>query len=381
VKVQNRSGLGVDRLLPGWLVAPRPKRSHLIGVLPGEGVGPEVVAASLDVLAAIDGAGGARFDVRFGPEARPGTTDPSGSLGEAEHEFCRDVFDDGGAVFCGPRGGRFVYELRERFDLFCKLTPVEPLPALCGAGVVGEETARRARLVFVRENVGGLYFGSEHERREGGVLREVSHTFGYRRDEVDRIVELAVQLAAFRSGRLTVVVKGGGVPGISRLWREAAAAVEDAFDVVCEVLEVDNACYQIVADPARFDVLVSPNMFGDVLADVSALLLGSRGASFSGNFGAVRRAVYQTAHGAALDLAGRDVANPVGQILSLALLLEESFDRPDLARAVRVGADRALAEGWRTPDVAGPDCERVGTRELGKRIAEHVHEAVTGADA
>jgi 3-isopropylmalate dehydrogenase len=351
-----------------------------VGVLPGEGVGPEVVRAALDVLSALDAVGTARFEVRIGPEP-PKDLDETGGLTGAEEAFCAGVFAEEGAVLCGARGGRFVYELRRRFDLFCKLTPIRPLEPLLGIGPCRAEAASGADLLFVRENVGGLYFGSHGEQRVGEVLSEVSHTFRYERHIIDRILGVAVALAERRRGLLTVVLKRGGVPSVSAIWRAAAEELPGVANLDLEFLEVDNACYQVVADAPRFDVLVSPNMFGDVIADVAVLLLGSRGLSYSANFGDHGRAVYQTAHGAALDLAGTDCANPVGQILSLASLLEESFGRPEPAHAVRRATTEVLADGWRTADTMAPGCTQVGTRELGKRIAERARELAFRAGA
>lgn len=348
--------------------APRPAVKRL-GVLHGEGVGPEVVGAALDVLAALGDATPLRFEVEAAPEL-PGA-DP-GRLSPPEADFCRRLFDAGRPLLCGPRGGRFVYELRERFSLFCKLTPVKPLPSLADAGAL-RPSARAADLLFVRENAGGLYFGTHRVHSVEGVLEEGHHAFRYRRHEVLRILRIAADLALARKGRLTVVLKTSGVPSISALWRDCTAEVCERLPLELEFLEIDNACYQVVADAARFDVVVSSNMFGDVLADVAALLLGSRGLSHSANYGEDGRAVYQTGHGAALDLAGRGRANPSGQILSLANLLEEGLDLPDLAAAVREATDAVLAAGWRTDDVMAAGCRRVGTRELGERIADRVH--------
>jgi len=378
--VISRAELGASRILRGWDAHPPAEGSHPLGVLIGEGIGPEVVPVALEVLSALDGAGPARFDVRIGPQPGPAGEGDLGHLSEAEAEFCRDTFAQDGALLCGPRGGRFVYELRRRFELFAKLSPVRPLPALADTGALRPEAVRGADLLFVRENVGGLYFGSDRRTRDGRVLSEAQHSFGYERATVDRILRLAAELARGRRGRLALVVKNAGVPSISELWRECAVEACEPVAIELDVLEVDNACYQVVADARRFDVVVSPNMFGDVLADVAALLLGSRGLSHSLNLGDQSRAVYQTGHGAARDLAGSDRANPVGQILALAGVLETSFGLRALADAVRGGTQAVLAGGWRTPDVMAPGCTEVGTRELGKRIADRVHALAAAAE-
>ncbi|MEZ0373939.1 MAG: isocitrate/isopropylmalate family dehydrogenase, partial [Candidatus Sericytochromatia bacterium] len=137
-------------------------------------------------------------------------------------------------------------------------------------------------------------------------------------------------------------------------------------------LEIDNASYQLIARAQDFDVVVAPNMFGDVLADCGALLLGSRGMSFSGNFGAGGKAVYQTGHGAAYDLAGSDKANPLGQILSLAMMLRESYAWPEGAARIEAAVARTLEQGYRTPDIAAPGCQVVGARELARRVCQAI---------
>ena len=175
----------------------------------------------------------------------------------------------------------------------------------------------------------------------------------------------------FDSGRLAVVTKTGGIPEVSALWLERAALVGDE-SVVVDSIEVDNACFQVVAHPEQFDVMVAPNMLGDIVGDAAALVLGSRGMALSGNFGIAGHAAYQTAHGAAYTLAGRDEANPAAQILSLAMLLRESFGLSGAARVVEEAVESVLASGYRTADVAGPGSTVVATGELADRIAAAV---------
>lgn len=361
-------GLDVGRVLPDGGARGRQGQPRRIGVVAGEGIGAEVVGAALDVLSALELPGVEvvhAADVDLGRARERGT-----HLPEDVATFCASTFAARGAVLCGPGGGRFVYELRERFDLFCKLTPVRPIAALADTGPLRPETVADVDVVFVRENSGGLYFGESVVRRDGDRVHEASHRFGYDRRAVDRLLDVAARLAATRRGRLAVVWKAAGVPALAELWRASAEEFARRHDVELEMIDVDNACYQVVARATAFDVVAAPNMFGDVVADVAALLLGSRGVSYSANFGPDGRAVYQTGHGAAHDLAGTDRANPVGQIQTLALLLEQSFGCDDAAARVRAAIDAVLAEGWRTADVASRASRVVGTRELGQRIAE-----------
>ena len=341
-----------------------------IGVLPGEGVGPEVVRAALGVLSAVASERGFEIALREAPPAGDGPFDPRG-LTEPEACFCRDTFAAGGAVLAGAHGGRWVYEIRRRLDLFCKISPIRPSPDL-GAIDAPISPSRLADvdLLVVREQSAGLYQGrwAESATPEGRVAE---HSFSYRESEVRRIVAAATVLARWRRGRLGLVVKDGGVPSISRLWRDCARElVGDDLDL--EVLDVDYAVYRMLRDPAGLDVVVAPNHFGDLLSDAGGALLGSRGSTYGGNFDAARAAIYQTNHGAAHDLAGRDRANPAGQILAAAMMLRESFGMETEAGMIERAITKAWRHGWRTEDVAEPGCRVVGTREMGERIADCV---------
>ena len=343
----------------------------VIGVLPGEGIGPEVVAVALDLLQTLGDISGRRCEVRLGGAIGNDALREQGSaLPDGIADFCREIFAAGGPLLCGPGGARFVYLLRERFDLFCKFTPLQTFAALEGVGPLRAAASAGVDVVVVRENVGGLYFG------EGGLdttpdgAARAYHRFDYRQATVERILGVALRLAAMRRGRLAVVVKREGVPAISALWLDVVERLAAGHRVEVEILDIDNAVYQLIADAARFDVLVSSNMFGDVLSDCGALLLGSRGLSYSGNFGPAGAAVYQTGHGAAYDIAGRGLANPVGQILSLAMLLQESFGWSEAAALLRDSVASTLAAGFRTRDVAGEGSVIVDAQDFGQRVAE-----------
>lgn len=349
-------------VFPGW--TPH-VRTPLVGVLPGEGVGPEVMAAAVAVLQAVVPDAEIRRGGAIGGEALRAH---GAALTPAVAEWCADLFEQRGAVLCGPGGHRFVYDLRARFDLYCKLTPVEPTPALRDAGVVRPERLVGVNLIVVRENVGGLYFG--RSGRENGTARQ---SFDYRDEDVRRTLRVAVALARRRSNRIALVVKPGAMPSASELWSERFQEVTG--DLEARILEVDNATYQVVADPTAFDVIVAPNLFGDVVSDCASLLIGSRGMSYSGNFSEAGVAVYQTGHGCAHDIAGRGVANPIGQIHSLAMLLRESFGLSAEAQRVGIAIEHVLDAGVRTADIAAPGSTIVGTEEMGRRIVEAIGQA------
>jgi len=340
----------------------------LIGVLPGEGVGPAVVDAALEVLAAVGSVSGLAFEVRFGGAIGLDAIGQSGKPLSAEVSgFCREVFAAGGAVLAGPGGGRFVYDMRRTFDLFCKLSPIHPFEELRGAGRLRPEAGDGIDLVVMRENLGGLYQG-ESESAD----RRVVHTFSCSEEEARRVLEAGVRLARQRRGRLTVVVKDSGLPALSALWREQARAAAAGAGIEHAFLDIDYAVYQLIQNPRDLDVLVAPNCFGDILADLGGVLMGSRGLTYGVSVSAAGAAVYQTNHGAAYDLAGADRANPAGQILSLALMLRESFGLAAEADLVTEALRRVWAGGWRTADLGEPGCRVVGTRELTRRVAEAV---------
>lgn len=345
--------------------------SPLIGILPGEGIGQEVVAAATELLPVLTEISGCEIALRYGGAIGNEALRQSGkALPDDVARFCGDIFAAGGALLCGPGGARFVYLLRQHFDLFCKFTPLCPMAALADAGPLRRRATAGADIVVVRENIGGLYFGAEGFDQGSDGARRAFHRFDYTEDTVERLLAVALRLAAMRRGRLAVVVKREGIPAVSWLWIETAQRLAANHAVDLEILDIDNAIYQLVADAQRFDVIASSNLFGDVLSDCGALLLGSRGLSYSGNFGPGGRAAYQTGHGAAYDIAGSDSANPVGQMLSLAMLLQESFAMTAAATLIRDAVAATLAAGWRTRDVAATGTNIVGTREFTRRVAD-----------
>ncbi len=335
---------------------------RVVGVLDGEGIGPEVIDASLAALAALEACGLDRVEVRRGP-ATPGF--------EEAAAFCAETFAAGGVILSGPFGGRFVYDLRRRFDLFCKLSPLKPSPALRAASRLRPEYLAGVDILIVRENTAGVYQGRWSES-SGPAGRLAEHCFSYGEEEVRRILAVGARLAASRRRRMAVIVKPGGIPSVSRLWCDCAADAARATGVELANLDVDYAAYRLIQHAHDLDVIVAPNMLGDILIDLGAVLLGSRGASFSGNFSPSGAAIYQTNHGAARDLARTGRANPAGQVLSLAMLLRESFGLDAAASLLEAALEDAWLRGFRTFDVMAPGATLVGTAEMGARVAEAV---------
>jgi 3-isopropylmalate dehydrogenase len=353
-----------------------PASTHHIGVFVGEGVGPEVVPVALDLLDRLAAKSGRRLSITTGGVIGAAAKKLHGTslTGEAI-DFAREVFANDGALFCGPGGDRFVYELRREFDLYCKFTPIEPLPELRDTGQVRPEAVAEADIVAVRENMAGIYQGEWNDERVGSD-RVTSHRFEYRQSTVERILNVAIDLAGKRRRRLHVVLKPGGIPSVSALWRDCAERLCGQAAVELFEQEIDNAVYQLIANPGQFDVIVSPNMFGDVLADCAALLLASRGLSYSGNFNDRGNGAYQTGHGAARDIAGKDVANPLGQVLALGMMLRENFSWPEADAALRAAIQATLAAGYRTADIASPSTQVVGTRQFGEMLGAQLDDVL-----
>ncbi len=352
-----------------------------VGVLPGEGIGPEVISVALSVLSAVEASNGARFEIRtggpigFDAERRTGRP-----LTDEVSAFCEDVFTAGGAILAGPGGGRFVYDLRRRFDLFCKISPVRPIEPLLEAGRLKAHAVAGADVLVVRENAGGEYLGEWLETSDGREGRVCVHSYRYSERQVRRLLAVAAALAAARRRRLDVIVKDGGIPGVSGLWRDLGREAAANANVDVRFVDIDLAAYRLIQDPLSFDVIAASNLFGDVLADVGAVLVSSRGMSFSGNFSEEGAAVYQTNHGSALDIAGQGRANPIGQVASLAMMLRESFGLDREARWIEAGVADVLERGFRTFDIAEPGARVCGTAELGERIAAAVAEKARAAE-
>jgi 3-isopropylmalate dehydrogenase len=321
-----------------------PAKTVTVGVFPGEGIGPEIVAITERVLRLLETRGFFEVRVRhgglIGMEAR---NECGADLPEAAVQFAEEVFSEGGAILAGAGGGRFVYDMRRRFDLFLKLNPLRRL-----RGAVPER--REFDIMVVRDNREGLYQGDSTVEVSAGD-RRVSHTFYSSARAVDDVTDRAARLAVTRRGHLTVVAKESGIPAISKLWRDSGEAAGARHGVTVKFLEMDYAVYLLMRDPAMFDVIAVPNCFGDILSDLGGVLMGSRGATFGGSYDLSGRAVYQTNHGAAYDLKGVGTANPAGQILSLAMMLRESFGHGQAAALIESAIEDTWSAGWCTFDM------------------------------
>jgi 3-isopropylmalate dehydrogenase len=348
-----------------------------VAILPGDGIGPEIVGATRSLLEAVG-------DFEFAEHLVGGASiDEHGTaLTEEVLEACRGA----DAVLLGAVGGpkwdttdpdaprpeQGLLGLRKALGLYANLRPVRPNPALADASPLRPEVIAATDLLVVRELTGGIYFG------ESGRDGDRAHDdCAYSIAEIERIARVAFDVARRRgrenrAARVTSVDKAN-VLETSRLWRETVERVAaDYEDVDLEHMLVDNAAMQLVAGPSRFDVILTENMFGDILSDESAMLTGSLGMLPSASLGGDGPGLFEPVHGSAPDIAGTGRANPLATFLSAAMMLRHGLDMDERARVIEAAVDGALDRGLRTPDLAGPEAQAVGTQEMTAAVIEEI---------
>ncbi len=334
----------------------------LIAVLPGDGIGPEVTREGVRALQAVAQRNGHEFtlvEAPFGGAAIDASGDP---LPQATLELC--LKSD--AILLGAIGGpkwsapdakvrpeAGLLRLRKELGVYANLRPVAVHPALRSSSTIRPEILVGVDLVFVRELTGGIYFGAK--TRDATTATDLC---SYSVMEVERVTRVAARLAQARRRKLTSIDKSN-VLETSRLWREVVTRVMQAEfpDVAVEHALVDSAAMHLIRRPADFDVIVTENMFGDILTDEASMLAGSLGVSPSASLGDGKRGLYEPIHGSAPDIAGRGIANPVGTILSAALLLRHSLGLESEACEIEAAVYRALDAGLRTADIASADVD------------------------
>ena len=362
---------------------------YSITVLPGDGVGPEVVAEATKVMEAVGRKFGHSFDLSYGSVGGNAIDEFGTALPEETIALCEKT----DAILFGAVGGPKwddpnarvrpedgILGIRKMLGLFANLRPVKVYPQLIDSSPVKPHILKGVDMVVVRELTGGLYFAKPKKRWKTSRGRRGVDTLRYSEQEIERIVRVGFELARGRRKLLTSVDKANVLES-SRLWREVAIEVsEDYPDVELEHILVDNAAMQLIRNPAHFDVIVAENTFGDILTDEASVLSGSMGMLPSASLAGLPKAggrgrrpvsLYEPIHGTAPDIAGQGIANPIGAILSMALLLRYSLGLEDEAKAVEQSVEGVLAEGYRTSDIAGGG-ESVKTPEMGDIIAGRV---------
>ncbi|WP_026693745.1 3-isopropylmalate dehydrogenase [Peribacillus kribbensis] len=356
-----------------------------IAVLPGDGIGTEVTKGAVDILKAAAERFGHEFEFEYG-QIGGCAIDACGSpLPDETLALCKRS----DAVLLGAVGGpkwdsnppemrpeKGLLAIRKHLNLFANLRPISFYASLSEASPLRTEIIEGADFLIVRELTGGLYFGKPSGRTVIDGEEAVVDTLQYHKYEMKRIIELAFQLAQKRKRKVTSVDKANVLES-SRMWRETAEEVAAEYkDVTLEHMLVDNAAMQLIRNPKQFDVVVTENMFGDILSDEASVLTGSLGMLPSASISAGGPSLYEPIHGSAPDIAGQNKANPIASILSAASLLRNSFGLNEEAEAVELAVEKVLEEGFRTADLASGS-KAVTTEEM----VEEIKTALLGQEA
>jgi len=356
------------------------KKKFKIAVLPGDGIGPEIMQSALKVLDVVS----KKYDIEFefkealvGGAAIDETGDP---LPEETLKLCKES----DAVLFGAVGGekwdnlptdkrpeKGLLKIRKELDLFANLRPGKAYSALIDSSPLKDSLIKGVDLLVVRELTGGIYFGEPRGIKEENGQKVGFNTMVYSEYEIERVARLAFDLARNRRKKLTSVDKAN-VLEVSALWREVVSRIADDYkDVELEHMYVDNAAMQLVRRPKDFDVIVTGNLFGDIISDEAGALTGSLGMLPSASIGE-KYAFYEPIHGSAPDIAGKGIANPIAMILSAAMMLEITCKLPEAKKEIENAIEEALNEGYRTPDLWSPGTKKVNTEEITNIIIEKI---------
>lgn len=360
-----------------------------IAVLPGDGIGKEIVPQAIAVLEAI----GERFNHPFEFDHGMVGGEAIDQLGVPLPEKTLRLAMDADAVLLGAVGGpkwegldytirpeRALLGLREQLGLFANLRPATVYPMLTDASTLKKEVIEGIDLMVVRELTGGIYFGLPRGIEKCGDEERGINTLVYTTSEIKRIARVAFDLARKRKSRVTSVDKAN-VLEATELWRKVVIEVHrDYPDVVLTHMYVDNCAMQLIRNPRQFDIIVTTNMFGDILSDAAAMLTGSIGMLPSASLGSrvvdgrpgCLKGMYEPIHGSAPDIAGQDKANPLATILSAAMMLKHSFGLEKEASLIETAVFDVLSQGFRTSDIAAKGTTTIGTTEMGRRVLEQL---------
>ena len=356
-----------------------------ITCIPGDGIGPEIVGQAKRVLE--------KVAEKYGHEMK--FTDIL--MGGASIDACGEPLTDeaiatakaADAVLMGSIGGDTntspwyklppekrpeagLLKIRKALNLFANLRPAVLYPELRGACPLKEEISVKGfDMLIMRELTGGLYFGERKTVEENGIKKAID-TLTYTEEEIRRIAIKGFEIAMKRRKKVTSVDKAN-VLDSSRLWRAVVNEVAKSYpEVTVEHMLVDNCAMQLVRDPSQFDVILTENMFGDILSDEASMVTGSIGMLSSASLNDTKFGLYEPSHGSAPDIAGKDIANPIATILSASMMLRYSFDLDKEADAIDAAVDKVLKEGFRTGDIFSEGCKKVGCTEMGSLIVERI---------
>ncbi len=352
-----------------------------ITVLAGDGIGPEIVAEAIKTLNKIAGKFGHSFEYAY-VDAGGCSIDKHGvPMTEEALNKCKES----DAVLLGAVGGpkwdnnppelrpeKALFAVRKGLNLFANLRPTKTLSQLAEAVPLKKEIVGDGiDLIIVRELTGGIYFGEKKTEEINGELF-ASDLMPYSETEIERIGRVGFETAMKRRKRLTSVDKAN-VLDTSRLWRKTMHRLAAEYpEVEYSDLLVDNAAMQLIKNPAQFDVIVTENMFGDILSDEASMLAGSIGMMPSASLSSGTQGMYEPIHGSAPDIAGKNIANPLGTILSAAMMLRYSFDMAKEADAIEIAVNKTLDDGYRTGDIMKEGCKRVSCSEMGDLVVSNL---------
>ena len=348
-----------------------------IAVLAGDGIGPEIIAQAMKVLEVLR-RDGLKLELEQAPYGGAGYDAHGDPLPATTLQLAREA----DAVLCGAVGGpqydalprdkrpeQGILRIRKELQLFANLRPAMLFDELASASSLKPELVAGLDILILRELTGDIYFGEPRGRRTNARgEREGYDTMLYSEPEIRRIADVGFQAAMKRSKKLTSVDKEN-VLETSRFWREVVKDVATKYpEVELSHMYVDNAAMQLVRNPKQFDVIVTGNMFGDILSDEASMLTGSIGMLPSASLDANNQGLYEPAHGSAPDIAGRNIANPLATILSAAMMLRYTFNQEAPARRIEAAVKKVLAQGYRTADIHSTETRRVGTQEMGDAV-------------
>lgn len=354
-----------------------------IAVLPGDGIGKEIVAGAIEVLKVVAEEYNHQFIFEYGRLGGEAIDVDGTPLPQATVDLCKDS----DAILLGAVGGpkwdqntpalrpeAGLLAIRKELELFANLRPVQAISSLTDASTLKKEVIDGVDLMIVRELTGGIYFGSPRERREENGQKMVVDTLSYTNEEIERIIRKAFELAMIRNKKVTSVDKANVLES-SRVWREIANEVAKDFpEVELEHMLVDNAAMQLIRAPKQFDVMVTENMFGDILSDEASMLTGSLGMLSSASLSANGLGLYEPAHGSAPDIAGQNKANPLATILSTAMMLKYSFNLIEEGNVIEEAVNRVLEKGYRTADISEENTKLTSTTEMVEQVINEIKE-------
>jgi len=358
------------------------QRTYKITILPGDGIGPDVCLEAMNVLKVI----GKKYSLSFETEEASVGGTAYDETGSPLPDSTLDLAKKADAILLGAVGGpkwealdfavrpeRALLKLRGELGLFANLRPAIVFPALVDASTLKKEVIEGIDLLVIRELTGGIYFGEPRgvSKNKNGV-QEGINTLVYTEPEIERIAKVAFDMASKRRKKVMSVDKANVLES-TELWRNVVEKVHQKYsDIELNHMYVDNCAMQLIRNPRQFDVIVTGNMFGDILSDEAAMLTGSIGMLPSASLNESNKGMFEPVHGSAPDIAGKNLANPLATILSIAMMLEYSFDEPKAGADIRGAVLKVLDEGYRTADIYTQGMKKVGTKEMGDQVRQQI---------